>query len=99
MNKEVYFKRMKGGIFKLLPLREEEKSGENVYLDVYIQSLLEELTGAAEFFPELKESQDYLGIITTISYMAMAKEEMSFSSWRRKVFNMLTLLDRMGGVN
>lgn len=97
MTRENYLKRIKGGIFKLLPLWEEEQSGVDVHLDVYIESLLDEITAAAEIYPELKDSQNYTRIILMLTRMSTAKDELSFSSWRRKTFKMLSLIDQMRG--
>ncbi len=97
MTTDVFLRKIKGGIFKLLPLWEEEQTGADVHLDVYIEDLIDELTSASEIFPEFKDSQNYMYIMLILTRMATAKDELSFSSWRRKTFKMLSLIDQMRG--
>lgn len=97
MTKDIFLKRIKGGIFKLLPLWEEEQAGVDVHLDVYIEDLIDELMSASEIFPELKIEPNYMHIMLTLTRMSTAKDELSFSSWRRKTFKMLSMIDQMRG--
>ena len=95
MELSAYLQMMEGGIYKILPLWEEQQSGGNVHLDVYIPTLVDELIGAQRSFPELGRDPSYIAIINTVQYMI--DHEMTHAECRRKVFRMLRLLNQMEG--
>lgn len=90
-----FYKHMEGGIFKLLPLYEEQQEGLDVHLDVYMQDLWDELIGAQALFPELAENGEYISILNTVHFL-MANE-CDFDTWRRRVLKMVRTLNELGG--
>lgn len=95
MELSVFFKHLEGGVFKLLPLWEEQCNGRDVHLDLYIQDLLDEMVGAQTTFPDLLENGQYVSLLNTIQYMAA--HECSHAAWKRKVLKMMRTLNEMGG--
>lgn len=89
-----------GKIYKLIPMRDDAESGAEVFLDKYLDSLLIELMGAMDTYPDLSSDNQYISIVNTAQYMA--HHEISHSVWRRESFKMLNALDRLrsrfGGV-
>jgi len=67
-------------VFKILPLKEESNEG----LSEYIDSLIIQLVGAMETYPELKVSQEYLSVVNSIYYFQ--KNVFSTKQCRREVF-------------
>lgn len=90
-----YLEQLEGGVFKLLPLWEDQNNGQDVHLDLYIQDLLDEMIGAQETFPSLAGNGHYIKVVNTVQYMA--KHECSRSAWKRRVFGMMNTLNRMRG--
>ena len=82
-----------GKIYKLIPMRDDAESGVEVFLDKYLDSLLIELMGAMDTFPDLSRDNQYLSIVNTAQYMA--HHEISHAVWRRESFKMLNMLDRV----
>lgn len=70
MNPSIYIHKITGKVFKILPLREEELKGRNMYLSDYIESLVKELIGSCKTFPILADNADYLSVINTLQYLA-----------------------------
>ena len=60
-------------IYKVLPLFEDARCGQQVHLNEYIDSLLIELRGALDTFPEINESEMYISIINTMYYFVYYK--------------------------
>jgi hypothetical protein len=69
-----------GSIYKILPLKEENNS----YLDDYLDSLAIQLTGALETYPELSTNTKYISIVNSIQFFR--KNEFSLKQCRREVF-------------
>lgn len=95
MNLAVFFERLEGGVFKLLPLWEDQANGIDVHLDIYIRDLIDEMIGAQQTFPELSTNGQYVSIVNILQYMAT--HECTHASWKRRVFKMLEMLNEMGG--
>lgn len=75
-----FLKGLIGAIYKILPLKEENNS----YLDDYLDSLTIQLTGALETYPELSSNTKYISIINSIQYFR--KNEFNVKQCRREVF-------------
>ena len=61
----VFIRGLTGRIFKMLPLREEADTGEQVYLTEYMDSLARDVIGAMTTFPELAEFPEYITVVKT----------------------------------
>jgi len=90
---EPFLSSLTGKIYKLIPMREDKDTGVEVFLDKYLDSLIIELVGAMDTFPDLGNDEQYISIVNTAQYMA--HHEISVASWRRESFKMLNTLDRI----
>lgn len=88
-----------GHVFKIIPLKEDEVSGEDVHLSEYIDSVVIEATGALATFKELANDTDFLTVVNILNYLN--NNEVSEGVCKRETFKMLGLLNaialRMGG--
>lgn len=89
-----FYKHMEGGIFKLLPLYEEQQEGLDVHLDVYMRDLWDELVGAQALFPELEESGEYISILNTVQFLMT--NECDHDTWKRRILKMVRMLNELG---
>lgn len=87
----VFIRGLTGRIFKMLPLREEADTGEQVYLTEYVDSLARDVIGAMTTFPELAEFPEYITVVNTIQYLNTVESD--FSVFRKEVFHMLAVLN------
>ena len=92
MRVEIYLNNIKGGVYKILPLWEEEHDGADVHLDIYLSMLVDEMTGALSTFPILQEDPQYLEVVSHIH--AMRSDNMDQTTCKRKVFHMLSCLEK-----
>lgn len=79
-----------GKIYKILPLKEEADRGQDVHLHEYLCSLLRDLAGACDTFPELEMSPEYITILNTIQYLS--SNEFGHKACKQEVFKMIELL-------
>lgn len=91
----IIVKRLTSAIFKMLPMLEEERSGEDVHCKEYIESLKIELAGNADAFPALGFNQDFLRIISIIN--GVDWEFASMKICRRAILKMTNLLNKIEG--
>ncbi len=80
-----YLEGLKGDIFKLLPMREDQLEGVDNHLVVYMDALLVNLQGAIETYPILGKEKEFLYVINNIRYLKSHKVELS--KWRRIILN------------
>ena len=97
----VFIRGLTGRVFKVLPLREAELAGETAYLDTYLESLVRDMMGATDTFPELREMPEY---ITTLNIMQfMEHNDVTQEVCKQEVFKALRLLNtierKLGGEN
>lgn len=93
MSPITYLTSLTAKIYKLIPMRDDEESGKGVFLDKYIDSLIIEVMGALETYPELRENDKYISIVNTMQYIAHNYTE--HSVWRRESFKMLRTLEKL----
>lgn len=91
----VYIHALTGRIFKILPLKEKEDDGEEVFLNEYIDGLWNDMKGALRTFPELEEVPEYMSVCNKVSFLA--SEEFDLKTCRKTVFGALKLLNRLEG--
>lgn len=93
MDASSYVHRLTGKVFKLLPMKDEELLGENVYLNVYLGSLRKEIAGAMQTFPVLADDFDYVTVANTANYIA--ENAIAPADFSREVRKMLRLLNNV----
>ena len=95
---KAYLQSLTGRIFKILPMREQQEQGDNLYLDLYLESLSLEMHGACETFPCLRACPDYIMLLNTVNGLC-ADTPLPFL--KREVFKMLSAIgeirDKYGG--
>ena len=76
--------------YKMLVLKEREDSGETVYLESFIDNLFVETDGACIWSEWLRTNQRYT-IVTSI----ISKNALEYKQYRREIFKMLNLLNKI----
>lgn len=90
----VFIHGLTGRIFKILPLREAELAGEETYLASYLDSLLRDMVGSTDTFPELRETQEF---VTTMNIVQFLKHnETTKEVCKQEVFKALRLRSNGG---
>ena len=89
---KAYLQSLTGRIFKILPMREQQEQGDNLYLDLYLESLSLEMHGACETFPCLRACPDYIMLLNTVNGLC-ADTPLTFL--KREVFKMLSAIDEI----
>lgn len=88
-----------GHVYKIIPLKEEELRGDEVFLAEYIDSLSVEVLGALSTYEVLESDPDYTTVRNIINYLNT--HEFSLGVCKREVFKALKHLnlisDRLGG--
>ena len=91
---------LRGDIFKLLPMKEDEVAGVDNHLNGYIEALLVNLEGATITYPVLATQKLYLYVINSLQYIS--KQPVEFKKWRKIVLNSTHNIDSLyiayGGV-
>lgn len=83
-----YKEKLTGRVFKILPMKEENSST----WEVYIESLLHELIGNKELVKELKENAEFLSMLGVLE--GLINEE-DIKVIRREIFNCLNLIKKI----
>ncbi len=95
-----FLSNLRGDVFKLLPMKEDEMAGVENHLDEYIESLLINLEGATTTYPVLANQKQYLYVINNLQYAS--KNTVEFKKWRKIVLNSTRNIDNLyiafGGV-
>lgn len=89
---KAYLQSLTGRIFKILPMREQQEQGDNLYLDLYLESLSLEMHGACETFPCLRECPDYIMLLNTVNGL---RADIPLPFLKREVFKMLSAIDEI----
>lgn len=76
-------------IFKLLPLREEEKDWEKP-----LETVSLEVLGMSNLFPDQK---DLVALVCKLEGLKVAGADMNFFAYRRAIFECCSLVDRLKG--
>ena len=92
MSLTLFLDSLTGKIFKILPLKEKKDNGVAVHLEEYLESLLIEISGAYNTFPELSKSVDYLTIVNIMEYLS--QNEVSKRVCKREIFKMIDLIKK-----
>lgn len=86
----LYFDRMIGRLYKILPLKE---SGEKTISD-YLDSLLAEMTGF-EMLARLSDQPYYLSMTATVAYLAVHINKCETAKVKREVFKMINTCKKL----
>ncbi len=78
-----------GAIYKILPLKEDENS----YLSDYLDSLVVQLKGALETYPELASNVRYISVINSIQYFR--KNDYTVKQCKREVFKCIKDIEKI----
>ena len=89
---KAYLQSLTGRIFKILPMREQQEQGDNLYLDLYLESLSLEMHGACETFPCLRACPNDIMLMNTVNGLC-ADTPLPFL--KREVFKMLSAIDEI----
>lgn len=89
---KAYLQSLTGRIFKILPMREQQEQGDNLYLDLYLESLSLEMHGACETFPCLRACPNYIMLLNTVNGLC-ADTPLPFL--KREVFKMLSAIEEI----
>lgn len=89
-----FLERLRGKIFKLLPMREDSDNGEQNYLKRYLVNLTSSYDGMLLNYPKLKEISS---IIEVQNSLASMRENpcLEFDSWRATVLRSVRLIDEV----
>lgn len=89
-----FLERLRGKIFKLLPMREDSDNGEQNYLKRYLVNLTSSYDGMLLNYPKLKEISS---IIEVQNNLASMRENpcLEFDSWRATVLRSVRLIDEV----
>ncbi|MFA5625811.1 MAG: hypothetical protein WC966_12315 [Bradymonadales bacterium] len=94
-----YLKSIRGDVFKILPMKEDQEQGEQNYLYKYIESLTFNLIGGLEQFEFLGREKQYIYAITNLRFLM--HNDVDFLQWRRIVLTAVggisTLYKKYGG--
>jgi hypothetical protein len=74
-----------GDVFKLLPMKEDERNGVENYLSKYLNGLKITITGAISTYPCLANDKEYLYIINNLNYIA--DNNVEFTCWRTVILD------------
>jgi hypothetical protein len=78
-----YLAGIRSDIFRVLPMKEQQDAGKEVYLQKYIETLIINLLGGLSQFDVLGKEKQYIYVITNIRYLM--NNEASFEQWRRTI--------------
>lgn len=78
-----------GSVYKILPLKEDE----NPFLSEYLDSLVIQLKGAEETYPELSSNVKYIYIVNIIQYFC--NNPFTVKQCKREVFKCIRNIDRI----
>lgn len=88
-----HIKKLTNAVFKLLPMKEEELDGQEVFLYEYIESLKCEALGMMKSFSELKDNYEYIRVYSTL--IGVDWYEVDYKTFRREVLKMTSLLNKV----
>lgn len=89
MSLSSYLKFLVGKLYKILPLWELQVA-EGISSDAYwkyLNSLIKEIIGALDTYPELREDNGYISVVNTLNYMK--SHEVTHEECRSEVFKMI----------
>ena len=90
---KIFIKHVTGEIYKMLVLREKSDKGEDVHLREYIENLYVEINGACYWSSYLTGNMHFTTITSIIAYLS--DNDVDFTKYRREVFKMLGLLNKI----
>lgn len=89
----ISIQKLTGAIFKILPMKEEELRGEEVFLLQYIDSIKTETIGMLKTYPSLSDDGDFLRVVNTMQ--GMDWETSDLKKYKSEVLKMTNLLNKI----
>lgn len=89
-NLAIYFERMVGRIYKILPLKESEEDTVGQYID----SLLVEMTGL-DILEQLNTQAYYTSIVSIVAYLNENVDACDIAKIRREIFKAINLCKKL----
>lgn len=93
MSAIISIREITGAIFKILPMKEEEKNGEEEYLQKYIKSTTVEVLGMLKTYPSLSSNPDFMRVVNTMQ--GMDWENASVKQYKSEILKMTNLLNKV----
>lgn len=87
---KTFIKGIISDIYKLLPMREGKDKGEDNHLAEFTNSILMNLEGAYEEYPELKNKTRYIYVVNYIRFLISYNVE--FTAYRKLVLDSVRYL-------
>lgn len=78
-------------VFKLLPMREAEDSGEDNHLNEYLDNLCANFEGAFDCYSELANIKEIVEVRSNIAFLKNNRD-VEFSKWRSMVLRSTRLV-------
>ena len=77
----LFLTNLRGDVFKLLPMKEDELEGADNHLSDFLSGLIITLKGGVFTYPELAKEKKYLYMISNLQYIL--NTEVPFWRWRK----------------
>lgn len=88
-----HIQRLTDAIFKMLPMKEEQISGKEVFLQDYVETVKNETLGMMKVFPELRNNYEYVRVCSTLQEIDCTN--MDLKMFRKEVLKMTSLLNKV----
>lgn len=89
----IFLENLRGDVFKLLPMKESELDGVNAHLNNYLDSLIINIKGAMDMYPQLSGEKPLVYILNNLQYMR--NNDLEFKQWRKIVLDATHDIDRI----
>lgn len=93
MSLQVYIHHVTNRVFKILTIKERELCGQESFSVDYIDSLVVDMLGALDTFPQLGDDDDYIVVTNIINYIQ--HNDVPYKVLKREVFKALRLLNKI----
>ena len=84
---------LRGDVFKLLPMKESEIKGLDNHIADYTETVIVNLTGSLQTYPELQTQKQYLYVLNNIQYLQ--HNPVDFKTWRKIILNSTRSIDNL----
>lgn len=93
MSLQVYIHCVTNRVFKILTIKERELCGQESFLQDYLKSLVIDLYGALQTFPNLGLNDNYIVVTNIVNYLST--HDVEYKALKREVFKALRLLNKI----
>ena len=81
----LFLTNLRGDVFKLLPMKEDEMEGMDNHLSDFLSGLIITLKGGVFTYPELAKEKKYLYMISNLQYIL--NNDVPFWRWRKIILS------------